>query len=364
MNSQHRSLIIVIIAFITCITILQSCKTDNNEVATTTPYLLNTNGNLPQPLLPADNPLTEEGVQLGRMLFYENALSRDGSQACASCHLQATAFVDSLKLSIGVQGLEGRRNSMPLFNLAWHNKGFFWDGRAKTLREQALLPIQDELEMDETLDKVINKLTAKNNYLDQFELAFGDATITEERIGLAIEQFMISLVSADAKYDKWKKEQATFTESELRGYQLFFTESNPQAIESGADCFHCHGGDLFTNAHLMNNGLDTDAEFTDLGLYEVTGLDSDKAKFKVPSLRNVALTPPYMHDGRFETLTQVLNHYNSGAKESSTLDPNMHAIIENGLQLSEQDMADIINFLHTLTDETYLNNPAYSNPFE
>ncbi len=359
MNKLQLSILLVL----GVLTILQACK-DDPEPYVPTPYDLNLTLDLPQPALPSDNPLTEEGVMLGRMLFYDKALSKGESQACASCHLQESAFVDTDKaLSLGVENLPGTRNSMALFNLAWHYNGFFWDGRAATLREQALLPIQDELEMNESLDNVLQKLSDNPIYPEQFEKAFGDKEINPERIGLAVEQFLITLISHNSRYDQAVRGEITLTESEQRGQELFFRESNPNGVVKGADCFHCHGGSLFTNNDLMNNGLDSDEEFTDLGFYEVTGNDDDKAKFKVPSLRNVALTAPYMHDGRMSTLEEVLAHYNGGAKESSTLDPNMHAIVEDGLDLSDQDMTDIINFLHTLTDDTFLSNEAFSNPF-
>jgi len=355
---------LAIVTIVGIFILLQACK-DDPEPYVPTPYKLNLTLDLPQPALPADNPLTEEGVMLGRMLFYDKALSRGESQACATCHSQQSAFVDTDKaLSLGVEELAGNRNSMALINLAWHYNGFFWDGRAATLREQALLPIQDELEMDETLSNVLQKLSDNPVYPDQFEKAFGDDAITNDRIGLAIEQFMITLISNNSRYDQSVRGEITLTESEQRGQELFFRESNPNGETKGADCFHCHGGSLFTNNDLMNNGLDSDEEFTDLGFYDVTGDENDKAKFKVPSLRNVGVTGPYMHDGRMTSLEEVLDHYNGGAKESSTLDPNMHAIVEDGLDLSDQDMTDIINFLHTLTDETFLNNEAFANPFE
>jgi len=305
-----------------------------------------------------------QGVQLGKMLFYDKKLSEGETQACADCHRQLDGFSDTLTFSLGVEELPGKRQAMPIFNMAWHTNQFFWDGRANLLRDQALLPIQDELEMNETLDDVIAKLSAEQTYQDQFTRAFGTAEITSEKMALAMEQFMLSIVSNDSKYDKYIAGNAQLTESEERGRALYFQEYNPFfPDDSGADCAHCHGGDNFENDLYMNNGLDTDAEFTDIGREEVTMDAADRAKFKVPTLRNIAVTPPYMHDGRFQTLEEVINHYNEGIQESSTADQTVLNTKDTGLFLTEQDKQDLVNFLHTLTDETFLNNEEYKTPF-
>ncbi len=349
--------------------LIWACKKEEptEEVHTPTPYTLETPASLPPANIPDDNPLTVEGIALGKMLFFDPVLSGDSTQSCGSCHNQADAFTDNGKtFSEGIQGLEGTRNSMPLYNLMYH-KRFFWDGRAESLREQALLPIQDELEMDESLDKVVTKLEAQDEYKDAFKAAFGSEEVTTENISLALEQFMNTLVSGDSKFDRWQSgdPNTDLTESEMRGFDLFFGEANPTVVgNQGADCFHCHGGPLFSNNQFMNNGLDEESAFTDMGLWDATGLETDKAKFKVPSLRNIAVTAPYMHDGRFATLEEVLDHYNEGIKISSTLDANMQAIVDFGIDLDEQDKQDLINFLHTLTDEVYLNNSDYHSPFE
>lgn len=327
-----------------------------------TPYHLDV-GYFPTPDLPTDNKLTVAGVQLGRMLFYEKMLSKDGSQACADCHKQEDAFSDIRQFSLGVEGLPGKRQAMPVMNLAWHANGLFWDGRAPHVRDQALKPIQDPLEMNETLPNVVTKLSADKRYTDQFTRAFGDATVTSERVSLALEQFMLTMVSNNAKYDKWKNGAATLTDSEERGRQLFFTEFDPFGSERGAECFHCHAGFNFTNDEFMNNGLDADAEQADEGRQKVTDNPMDKARFKVPSLRNIALTAPYMHDGRFATLEEVIDHYNTGVKSSATVDELMQYNLQpGGLQLTAQDKADLVAFLKTLTDETFLTNPAYQQP--
>lgn len=327
-----------------------------------TPYNLDV-GLFPSPNLPADNMLTVAGVQLGRMLFYEKTLSKDGSQSCADCHKQADAFSDVRQFSIGVEGLPGKRQAMPVMNLAWHRNGLFWDGRVPSAREQALRPIQDPLEMNETLVNAVAKLSASKRYTDQFVRAFGDATVTPERMGLAMEQFMLTMVSNNAKYDKWKRGEATLSDSEERGRELFFSEFDPFGTERGAECFHCHAGFNFTNDEYMNNGLDTGAEQTDEGRRKVTGNPLDQAKFKVPSLRNIARTAPYMHDGRFATLEEVVDHYNTGVKQSPTMDELLQYNIQpGGLQLTAQDKADLVAFLKTLMDDGFLTNPAYQEP--
>ena len=328
-----------------------------------TPYTLDY-GSFPEPDIADDNPLTEQGVELGRMLFYEKAMSGDGSQACASCHMQEFAFTDSARFSLGIRDLRGKRQAMSVFNMAWHSNEFFWDGRAHLLRDQSLKPIQDELEMDETLENVIKKLSDKDSYKDQFIRAFGTDEITEERISLALEQFMNSIVSNNSKYDQHLAGTAKLTESEKRGMDLFFGEFNPFFPEkSGADCAYCHSGANFENDQYMNNGLDADADFKDMGREDATGDPADRAKFKVTSLRNIELTGPYMHDGRFKTLEEVVDHYNGEIKKSSTLDPALEQNRESGLLLDEQDKKDLVVFLKTLTDESLISNKAYSDPF-
>lgn len=328
-----------------------------------TPYDLKI-GDFPTPDLPADNTLTVAGVALGRMLFYEPLLSKDDSQACADCHKQQDAFSDIRRFSIGVEQLPGKRQAMPVMNLAWHQNGLFWDGRAPKVRDQALRPIQDPLEMNETLPNVIAKLSGEKKYTDQFIRAFGDPTVTAERMGLAMEQFMLTMVSNNSKYDRYLRGAATLTETEERGRALFFNEFDPIGSERGAECFHCHAGHNFTNDEFMNNGLDTDASMTDEGRQKVTNNPSDRGKFKTPSLRNIALTPPYMHDGRFATLEAVLDHYNTGVKNSSTIEFILQYNLQpGGLQLTEMEKADLVAFLKTLTDMEFLTNTAYQSPF-
>ncbi len=350
------------------------CNSDSDEVDpiedsiptsfNPTPYNLFTGGFTP-PDIPADNKLTIEGVKLGRMLFYEKKLSKDGSMSCASCHQQEFAFTDTARFSLGIHGLPGSRQSMSVFNMAWNTNGFFWDGRAPKLRDQSLMPIQDPLELDENLDSVVAKLEASAIYREQFKKAFGTAEISAERMSLAMEQFMNSIVSVNSKYDKYLNGIVALDSNEERGRFLFFTEFNPGFPSlSGADCRHCHSGLNFENDRYMNNGLDSDANMTDEGRKKFTGRQNDKGKFKVPSLRNIALTAPYMHDGRFQTLEEVIEHYNSGLVNSSTLDPTLLYPLNNGgLMLSAEDKRDLIAFLNTLTDEDLTTNPEFSDPF-
>ncbi len=313
-----------------------------------TPYRFTMSGTFPIPNLPRDNPLIEERVALGKRLFHETALSRDGTLSCASCHSPAFAFSDARRFSAGVGAQHGTRNTMPLFNLAWKTS-FFWDGRAPSLRAQVLMPIQDPTEMDETLDRVTAKLTAAADYPPLFRAAFGVPEITAEKLALALEQFLLTLTAYDAKFDRALRGQTTLSADEQRGFELFMTEYEPRTGQRGADCFHCHGGPLFSDHQFHNNGLSpSDA---DPGRFRVTQLATDRNKFATPSLRNLALTAPYMHDGRFGTLEEVVAHYSTGVQRSPTLDPNLAKHPADGLQLSAADQRALVAFLKTLNDE-------------
>jgi cytochrome c peroxidase len=285
-----------------------------------TPFKFTMGSQFPMPDLPNDNPLIEERVELGRRLFHETALSKDGTISCASCHEPSAAFADPRRFSLGVANGIGNRNAMPLFNLAWKSS-FFWDGRAPSLRVQALMPIEDHREMDESLENVVKKLAALQDYAAGFEKAFGDPDITPEKIGLAIENFLLTITSHDSKFDRAARGEATLSDEEKRGFELFMTEREPRMGSMGGDCFHCHGGALFTDHQIRNNGLAISAE--DLGRYETTQAKIDRGTFSTPSLRNIALTAPYMHDGRFSSLEEVLDHYSEGVQRTETLDPNL-----------------------------------------
>jgi cytochrome c peroxidase len=346
-----------------------------------TPYPFQISSTFPIPDLPQDNPLTVERVALGRALFFDKRLSINNEQSCADCHSPTKAFTDGRKVARGAEGNFGPRNTMPLLNLAWKNQ-FFWDGRASSLREQVLAPIQNPIEMHESVTNLLLKLRSSRreealtkksafgirhseiemslltsaatngDYPALFTAAFGTPEITAKKISLALENYLLTLTSFNAKFDRVLRGQEKFTTKEQRGFELFSTEYDPRRGQFGADCFHCHGGPLFQSQGFANNGLDY--IFTDLGREKVTGKASDAGKFAVPSLRNVALTAPYMHDGRFRTLDEVVEHYCTGTKRSATLDPNLAKHPDGGVPLSADDKKALVAFLKTLTDETFL----------
>ncbi len=362
---MHSKKILSILGLITVVVVMSHCKKDaispEPVIYDTTIYNLQI-GAFPAPVF-ADNVPTNAGVLLGRMLFYEKLLSKNNTQSCASCHLQSHGFTDTARFSLGVEGKRGGRQAMSVFNTAWHSTGFFWDGRSTLLRHQSLMPIQDPLEMNETLDNVVTKISAKKEYKEQFLKAFGTNEINAEKISLALEQFMNSIISNQSKYDKFLAGSATLSESEERGRKLFFTEYNEFfPAQSGADCAHCHSGFNFSNNAYRNNGLDLASDIVDIGREKVTQNPADKGKFKVTSLRNVSLTAPYMHDGRFGTLEEVIDHYNNGIKQSPSLDPALQATIGTGLRLTEQNKADLVAFLNCLSDNTLATDSRYADP--
>ena len=358
---------LVVVSFIAVWT--WSCQPDKTpvpkEYPEPTPYTWVNKAFFPPPVLPADNPLTLQGIELGRHLFYEKKLSGDNTQSCGGCHRLNYAFSDSLnRYSTGIDGISGNRNSMALFNLSWHTR-FFWDGRAPSLREQILLPIQDPIEMHQTLPEAVRKLSETPKYKALFGAAFRSEEVSSDRIARAIEQFLLTVVSSDSRFDRFRQNPVAnpLTASEQRGFDLFMREySAPSAGRpKGADCFHCHGGHLFRVDAFFDNGLDDQPA---AGFESATGLASDRGKFKATSLRNIALTAPYMHDGRFSTLEDVLDHYSQHIKNSPNLDPNLRVAYqsEGGLNLSSQDKQDIIAFLHTLTDSSFISKPDYQPP--
>ena len=315
-----------------------------------TPFAFIVPATFPQPALPADNPLTVEGVALGEALFFDSRLSGNGTQSCASCHAATQAFSDSVAVSRGADGAVGRRNAMPLVNLAW-SPSFAWDGSQPRIRDQALAAWTNPIEMHAEPAKVLGSLAQDGAMAAQFAAAFGNAELTADRVALALEQFLLTQVSADSKFDRALRGAAEFTEDEKRGFELFATEYDPARGRRGADCFHCHGGPLFTDFGFKNNGLDRVS--ADAGRGAVTGSASDRGKFKTPSLRNVAVTGPYMHDGRFATLEAVVAHYDHGIQRAAALDPNIAKHPEAGLELSAEDRRALVAFLRTLTDARF-----------
>lgn len=296
----------------------------------------------------ARNPVTEAGFQLGRMLFYDPILSRDSTVSCASCHLQAKAFTDPIhRLSVGVDDRRGTRNAPAIQNLAFREH-FFWDGGVGHVDFISVNPIENEVEMDEAMGRVVQKLRRHADYVARFRRAFGTDSLDSRQVLHALSQFMVMLVSADAPYDRAMRGEALLTTTEAAGQRLFL-----QA------CGSCHPPPLFTDDAFRNNGLDTDFA-GDPGRARITELPEDRGKFHVPSLRNVALTAPYMHDGRFSTLDDVLDHYGRGIRASPTLDPLLHA---GGTALTAEERQQLLAFLHTFTDRTFTHDARFADPF-
>ena len=357
MKALQLIVLSVLFVFISC-----SSSDDNGNTYTATPVSLE----IPQlfeqlllpPYIPANNPQTVEGITLGRKLFYEPLLSGDGTQACADCHLAENAFTDPDRFSTGIDGSIGDRNAMPIYNMAWNfNEKFFWDGRAIGIEGQALGPVENPIEMNNTWPNAVATLQATSNYPELFSQAFGTSTITKELVTKAIAQFERTMISGNSRFDQYLLgDQNAVTTSEINGFNIFMDEER-------GDCFHCHGSDsnpLWTDNDFHNNGLDS--SFEDVGLGEATGDPLDNGKFKSPSLRNLAYTAPYMHDGRFETLEEVINHYSEGLVYSETIDPLMKNIAEGGAHLTEEDKADLKAFLLSLSEPGFTTNPDFQNP--
>ena len=294
-----------------------------------------------------NNPLSEEGFQLGRQLFYDPILSKDNTISCANCHLQSTGFthVDHA-LSHGIEGKIGNRNSLTLQNLAW-SKTFMWDGAVNHLDVQPLAPITSPVEMDETLQNVVYKLQNSEKYQHLFYNAFGTSKITGQLTLKSLSQFLVMLKTSNSKYDKVMREEELFTDIEQKGYNLFKT-----------NCASCHQEPLFSSDKFENNGLDIDTTLNDFGRIKYTQNPKDYLLFKVPTLRNIEFTYPYMHDGRFKTLTEVIKHYNSEIKTSKTLSKQL----VKPMNLSDNERTELLAFLKTLTDKEFLFNAKYSFP--
>ncbi len=372
---------LTIVALLAAVFTLSRCDKDSDNCSSCppsepgTPYPFTVPQGFPQPFIPADNPITMEGVKLGRFLFYDKQLSADHSLSCGSCHGQQNAFGDTHDkvMSDGINQQQTERHTMVIFNLAFQNK-FFWDGRVSSLEEQSLHPIQNPKEMGNSLDTVVARLKADPMYPPLFEEAFGDPNINRDRIAKAIAQFERTIISANSEFDRVKRlgglsnpfeEDAGSNASKNNGYRLFISND-------GGDCFHCHGdketqfllGAFGVDNFFLNNGLDS--AISDDGRALVTNNPDDRGRFKVPSLRNVEFSFPYMHDGSIPDLDSLVEFYNFGGFHQNS-GSNADAKMEFqgiGLKLSQQEKDDLKAFLKTLTDYEFLENPAYSDPFQ
>lgn len=363
----------ILLTLVFSVIILQQCKKDPPDACTNcppaaigTPYDLIVPVGFPQPFIPADNPMTVEGVELGKHLFFEKKLSGDLTMSCGGCHDQGFAFADTPDKirSVGITGDSTRRHAMSIFNMAFHEV-FFWDGRATSLEQLALMPIEDPVELNADLPTVIARLEADSDYPDLFNAAFGDDQVTAERMGKAIAQFVRTIVSANSKFDRVVRLQSeSFSASEQRGFEMYNNEIG--------DCFHCHGmletrflmGAFGVNNTFLNNGNKADYS-EDEGHKEVTGISGDLGKFKVPSTRNVAFSFPYMHDGSIPDLDSLIEFYNFGGHPGpgNNIDPNMKAA-GVGRNWTKQQKEDLAAFLQTLTDFELLTDTAYADPFK
>jgi cytochrome c peroxidase len=286
-----------------------------------------------------NNPTSKAKIKLGNNLFYDPLLSANNSISCASCHSPHAAFAHTdHDLSHGIHDSIGTRNAPPLFNLAWQEH-FMWDGAIDNLDAQALAPISHATEMGSSINEIVGKLKNHPKYPALFQGIYKDTLITGERILKVLAQFQISLISNDSKYDEVQRGIATFTQQEIRGYNIF-----------NSNCASCHAEPLFSNYGFANNGLTIDSTLKDIGRQKITSNSSDSLLFKIPSLRNLAYTFPYMHDGRFKTLREVLKHYTGEIQKS----PSLHIALKNGITLTKNEQTDLISFLRTLNDRLFI----------
>lgn len=351
---------------------IASCSKGGNETPTPaapTAYALTVPAGFPTPVIPADNLLTNEGVALGRRLFYEKALSSTGTMSCGSCHQQSRAFTDGLPLAVGVDGVANPRGTMSLVNVLWSTQ-LTWDGAFTTLETQALKPLENTVELHQPLTVGVGKLQASSAYPPLFLAAFGTSTITNELVLKALAQFERTLISGSSRYDTYMVTRQGLTADEVAGLKLYTTHIAPDSVR-GAECFHCHTQPLMSSNYegkFFNNGLDL--TLTDPGRGGLTRLAVDQGKFIAPTLRNIALTAPYMHDGRFKTLEEVLDHYSDHVQMNSpNLDPNLAAPagindppFGTHMDLTATEKKQVIAFLKTLTDSAFTTDKRFSNP--
>ena len=300
---------------------------------TPTPVELKIPPGFPYMIISKDNPTTVEGIQLGRMLFYDPIIDAEGKRSCGQCHAQETSF-------------SCKDKCLPHINLTWNN-AFLWDGKINGVLEDIML-----FEVERFFNTDLKKLNKHRGYTKLFNKAFGTETITSKEIAYALAQFVRTLISNNSKWDRVLQGSATLSQAEQKGRDIFFSEKG--------DCFHCHGTILLTDNYFHNNGLDS---IPDKGRAEVTKNKKDLGKFKTPTLRNIEFTAPYMHDGRFATLEEVLDFYSEGVKWSATIDPLMKKVHRGGVHLSSEERSNLLAFLKTFSDTTFLNNTNFSNPF-
>jgi len=361
--------------------LMLSCEPKEHKTPfSATPYTLQIPRFFPTHLnIPDDNPLTVEGIELGRHLFYDERLcgylgdDPDLMMSCATCHVQSNNFdvgMDNPRFpdgkTFGLSGAPTPHNTMPLMNLVFNHEGYFWNGlihesnpnnHQKKLEDIVLMAITAPHELNSTPERTVSALKQNPKYPVMFKKAFGTEEITIERIQKAMAQFVRTLVSGNSKFDRYLRREEQLTDSEMRGYILFSTEE-------GADCFHCHGGGgtpLFTTHLFYNNALTSD--FKDANdRFAVTKNSQDSGAYRAPSLRNIMVSAPYMHDGRFKTIDEVLEFYNFGLQYSSYVHPLMHKLEQGGAYLTPSQIADLKAFLHTLTDNEFLSNPKFAKP--
>lgn len=326
-----------------------------------TPFQFNKNDFFPPMPLPNNYLISEEGAKLGRYLFYDSILSDDYTKSCASCHKLEYAFTDHLKLAEGINGKSLSRNTLPLFNLAWY-KGYFWDGRASSIEDLVFHPVRDSLELNLSWQTATNRINKSNFYKKQFKNVYAIDIIDSNLVARAIGEFLRTLISQNSKYDQVLAGQNYFTDQEFDGFVLVNDMSK-------GDCLHCHpvDGDALTTTGLFsNNGLDSvfdSKKYKDLGLGKTKGNEKLNGHFKIPSLRNLLFTAPYMHDGRFKTLEEVIDFYSNGVHNSANVDIRMLSARRGGAKFSDEEKKKVIAFLKTLTDSSFINNSFLKNPF-
>jgi cytochrome c peroxidase len=343
-----RLTILITLVFFGLALMVNGCKKNNSDRAYTTPLAFKIPPGFPEPVYDfSKNPPTQEGFDLGRKLFYDGKLSKDGNFPCASCHQQFAGFATlDHDLSHGFNNQFTTRNAPGLFNLVWHD-GMHWDGGINNLEVQPLAPITATNEMAEDINAVVEKLKQDEEYRRMFAAAFGDENINSQRMLLSLTQFMGMMVSANSKYDKMKRGEATFNSNEQAGYEIFKKK-----------CVSCHTEPMFTDFSFRNTGIPLNATIRDYGRMRITNRSADSLKFKVPSLRNVFLTFPYGHDGRFTSIGSMLDHYNSGVKKSASVDP----LVANGIPINFDERYYLVQFLGTLTDSAFINDKRFSQP--